>query len=155
MDVLYRKIIKAGAIAGTLDILAAFTYYYLKTGQTNFFNVLKFIASGLYGKEAFAGGAEMILAGLAIHYLIAFSFTIFFFVVFPYIKIMSRSIILTAVLYGIFVWTIMNIIVVPMSNIASRPLTIEGILINAMILVACIGLPLSWIGNAYYAKRSR
>src|SRR4051812_35867556 len=105
MDVLYRKIIKAGAIAGTLDILAAFTYYYLKTGQTNFFNVLKFIASGLYGKEAFAGGAEMILAGLAIHYLIAFSFTIFFFVVFPYIKIMSRSIILTAVLYGIFVWT--------------------------------------------------
>ena len=53
MNNLISKIIKAGFIVGTLDILSAFTYYFIKTVQTNLFDVFKFIESGIFGKEAF------------------------------------------------------------------------------------------------------
>ncbi len=55
MNTLISRIIKAGLMAGTLDILSAFIYYFIKTGDKNVFIVLKSIASGLFGKEAFLG----------------------------------------------------------------------------------------------------
>lgn len=72
MNILISKIIKAGLIVGTLDILSAFIYYFIKTGQKNVFNVLKYIASGIFGKETSSGGSSMIIAGLVLHYIIAF-----------------------------------------------------------------------------------
>jgi hypothetical protein len=49
---LVLKMIQAGLIVGTLDILSAFIYYFLKTGNKNVFVVLKSVASGAFGKEA-------------------------------------------------------------------------------------------------------
>jgi hypothetical protein len=148
------KILQAGLITGTLDILSAFIYYYIKTGKTNFLVIFQFIASGIFGKDAGTGGTAMILAGLILHYAIAFSFTIFFFWLYPKIKVMSKDRILTAVVYGLFVWIVMNLIVVPLSNTVHRPFKIDGALINMGILIVCIGLPLSFIANAFFRKRS-
>ncbi|MEP6927751.1 MAG: hypothetical protein ABI834_08945 [Ginsengibacter sp.] len=135
MNNLYSRILKAGAIVGTLDILSAFIYYFIKTGKNDFFIILKYIASGIFGKEAFAGGNMMILSGLILHYVIAFAFTIFFFWLFPKIKIFSKNKILTGIIYGIFIWVVMNVVVVPLTNIATRPFNIGNAIINAIILV--------------------
>ena len=139
------KIMQAGLIAGTLDILSAFIYYYIKSGQTNFLVIFKFIASGIFGKAAGEGGALMILAGFILHYAIAFAFTIFFFRIYPKLNLQSKNKIITAVLYGLFVWAVMNLVVVPLSNTVHRPFKIEGALINMCILIVCIGLPVSFI----------
>ncbi len=56
MNKLISTIIKAGLIVGTLDILSAFIYYFIKTGDKNVFVVLRAVASGLFGKAAFSGG---------------------------------------------------------------------------------------------------
>lgn len=154
MNTRNAKILQAGLIAGTLDILSAFIYYYIKSGKTNFLVIFKFIASGIFGKEAGEGGTGMILAGFILHYAIAFSFTVFFFWLYPKVKVMSKNRIVTAVIYGLFVWTMMNLIVVPLSNTVHRPFKIEGVLINMGILIVCIGLPLSFIANAFYKKTS-
>ncbi len=135
MNNLITKIIKAGLIVGTLDILSAFIYYFIKTGDKNVFTVLKYVASGIFGKEAFSGSNMMIIAGLVLHYSIAFAFTIFFFLLFPKIKAFSKNWILTGILYGIFIWIVMNLIVVPLSNIGSRPFTLVNALINVIILL--------------------
>ncbi|HLA57809.1 MAG TPA: hypothetical protein VK622_03570 [Puia sp.] len=148
------KILQAGLIVGTLDILSAFIYYYIKSGKTNFLVIFKFIASGIFGKEAGEGGTGMILAGFILHYAIAYSFTIFFFWLYPKVKVMSKNRIVTAIVYGLFVWTLMNLVVVPLSNTVHRPFRIEGVLINMGILIICIGLPLSFITNAYFRKPS-
>jgi hypothetical protein len=66
----FSKILKAGLIVGTLDILAAFIQYAIKTGK-NPTVVLKFIASGVFGKEAFNGGTMMNVYGLIFHFVIA------------------------------------------------------------------------------------
>jgi uncharacterized membrane protein YagU involved in acid resistance len=152
MNNLISKIIKAGLIVGTLDILSAFIYYFIKTGEKNVFNVLKFVASGIFGKEAFSGGNRMIVAGLALHYIIAVAFTIFFFWLFPKIKSFSKNAILTGVIYGLFIWMVMNLVVVPLSNIGNRPFTIVNTLINVIILIVCIGIPLSFMANTFYKE---
>ena len=40
--------LQAGILIGTLDIVSAFIYYFIKTGQKNEFNVLKYVASGIF-----------------------------------------------------------------------------------------------------------
>ncbi len=154
MNNLISKIIKAGLIVGTLDILSAFIYYFIKTGDKNVFNVLKYVASGIFGKEASSGGNSMIMAGLVLHYIIAFAFTIFFFWLFPKIKVFSKNKILTGVIYGVFTWMVMNLVVVPLSNIGSRPFNMINALINVIILIVCIGIPLSFMANTFYRKKT-
>ena len=148
------KILQAGLIAGTLDVLSAFIYYYIKSGKTNFLVIFKFIASGIFGKAAGDGGNAMIWVGFILHYAIAFSFTVFFFWLYPKVKLMSKNRIVTAIVYGLFVWAVMNLIVVPSSNTVHRPFKIEGALINMGILIVCIGLPLSFMANDFFRKRT-
>ncbi|HEX8277651.1 MAG TPA: hypothetical protein VF540_03120 [Segetibacter sp.] len=153
MKNLNAVIIKAGLTVGTLDILSAFIYYFIKSGDKNVFVVLKFVASGLFGKDAFSNGSSMIFTGLILHYIIAFAFTIFFFWLFPRIKELSKNKILTGVFYGIFIWTVMNVAVVPLSKIGSRPFTMVNSVINAIILIVCIGIPLSFMASAFYKTK--
>jgi hypothetical protein len=145
-----KTIITAGLLAGTLDILSAFIHYFVNTGKTNFTIIFKFIATGLFGRDALAGGRKMILTGFVLHYLIAFLFTLFFFCLFPKVKVASANRLVTAILYGIFVWCVMNLIIVPISRVPHQPFSISNALINIGILIVCIGVPLSWIANKYY-----
>ncbi len=152
MNQKFIQILKAGLIAGTMDILAACILVYARTGHTHLTGILKFIASGVFGKTALDGGGPMIFAGLLFHYLIAGIFAAFFFWIYPRIGIASKNRIATAFVYGIFVWCIMNLVVVPLSHVASRPVTLSNALINTGILILCIGIPVSYIAHAYYRK---
>ena len=146
MNSLISKIIKAGIIVGTLDILSAFIYVFIKTGKFIFsFSILKFIASGIFGKDALSGKGTMIFCGLILHYIIAFAFTIFFFWLFPKIKVAEKNIILTGIVYGTFTWMVMNLIVLPLSDIPYRPFNIFNAITNIIILIICIGIPLSFM----------
>ena len=141
---------KAGLLVGTLDILSAFTYYYIKTHQTHFLDVFKFIASGVVGKEtAYSGGTEMILLGVVLHYTIALAFAAFFFYLYPRVNVLHKNVVLVGIGYGLFVWCVMNLMIVPFSNVAHRPFNVVNALINIIILMICIGIPLS-----YLARRS-
>ena len=153
MNNFFSKIIKAWLIVGTLDISSAFIYYFIKTGN-NPLTILKYISSAILGKEAFSGGTMINLLGLALHYLIAFSFTIFFFWLFPKVKAFSKNKMLTGIIYGIFIWAVMNLIVVPLSNIPARPFNMNSAIINAAILIVCIGIPLSFMANKFYREES-
>ncbi len=92
----------------------------------------------------------MPIIGLLLHYLIAFSFIIFFFWIYPKIKNFNLDWRLWGVLYGLFVWTVMNLIVVPLSNTPKFPLTLQGFLTQAGILIICIGLPIAYFANKYF-----
>jgi|SRR5450432_1437675 hypothetical protein len=150
MKPLTAKIIKAGLIVGTLDILSAFIHVCIKTGSPHIPDILKFIASGIFGKDASSGGIGMVLAGLVFHYVIAFTWTIFFFWLYPKIKAASKNRIWTGIVYGIFVWVVMNLVVVPLSNIPHRDFNIWNALINTIILMVCVGLPLSFMASVHF-----
>ena len=149
---LFPTIIKAGLIVGTMDILAAILYFYFKTGNNGAVTIPKYIASAVFGKQAFSGGAEMILAGFVFHYTIAFAFTIFFFWLYPKIGFFSKTNLLTGIIYGVFIWAVMNLLVVPQTKIAGRPFDLVSAAINAFILVVCIGIPLACIAKSFFKK---
>lgn len=152
MHTFYSKWLKAGLLVGTLDIAAAFLYYFIKTGK-NPLRVLTFIASGILGKAAYEGGNEIQLVGLVLHYIIAITFAFFFFWLFARINGLRKVSLLAGIVYGLFVWMVMNLVVVPLSNVTKQPFRWEGALINMLILIVCIGIPLSILAKGYYRKR--
>jgi hypothetical protein len=140
-------------IAGTLDITAASVYYPL-TYKFKLILLYQNIASGVFGQNAFAGGLLMAATGLVFHYLIALTWTIFFFLIFPRIKILSKNLLLTGIGYGIFVWLIMNLFVVPMSRVSRPSFPLGQIVVSMAFLIFCIGLPISLIVGKYYSEKS-
>ncbi|GAB3936720.1 DUF1440 domain-containing protein [Larkinella terrae] len=145
-----KTILLAGFTAGTLDIIAAIVLL----GNRKAVPILKYIASGVFGKEAFAGGTEMAVLGLLFHYTIAFSFAIAYFLLFPSLPpLLKKHKLLSGLLYGILVWCVMNLVVVPMTNVSRGPIKLESALLNMGILMVCIGLPISLIVERYYASK--
>lgn len=151
---LVKAIIKAGIIAGLLDITAA-TSHFLLLGNSDPRVIFLFIASGVFGKEAFEGGWPTVFMGFFFHMCIAMGWTVLYFLSYPYIKgSMQRwGIIRESVVYGIFVWFMMSMVVLPLSNVTPRTMATKSALIGAGILVICIGFPISYYARRYYSSR--
>src|SRR5687768_11976817 len=109
-------ILFTGLLAGLLDGLAAIIQYTLNGGK-NPASVFKYIASGIFGREAFSKGDSMVIWGVLFHLLIALLFTAFYFLIYPRIKWLGENKVLAGILYGIFVWAVMTQLVVPVSEI--------------------------------------
>lgn len=139
-----QLIVKAGLLVGTLDILAACLNFYLQTGK-NPTIVFKYIASAALGQTGIYHPTLVITIGLLFHFLIAFAFTVFFSLISDKLWQWFKSIPLIAIGYGIFIWLVMNLIIVPNSLAVKIPFTWPNALLNCAILIICIGLPLSYL----------
>ncbi len=111
-------------------------------------NVLTFIASGVFGKKAFAAGSSMAVWGAVFHFIIAMGFTLLFFLVYPVLIKFFRSKVLPGILYGVFIWVVMNLLVLPLTNAPALPMNAKQIIIGNLILITMIGLPLSLIAGS-------
>jgi len=138
-----------GLLAGFLDGLAAIIDYLIR-GRTHPENIFKYIASGVFGKKAFTNGPIMVCWGVLFHFLIAMLFTLFYFLIYKRIKGLGNQLILAAVLYGSLVWVIMNLVVVPLSFNTPVTLSFQKIIISLLILICCIGLPITFMARKYY-----
>jgi hypothetical protein len=145
-----KAILVAGLIVGTLDAMAA-SIQTLQAGGT-LTKLWQYVASGAFGKPAFSGGLTMVAYGLLFHYLIAFSFTVFFFALYPRLSVLAKNRLVTGVLYGIFVWAVMNLIVVRQSAIGPGPINPTKAALAAAILIVCMGLPLSYLAARHYGR---
>jgi hypothetical protein len=143
----------AGIIVGTLDITAAMLQFFIKTGKDSFI-VPKFIASGVFGSTAMKGGADTIAWGFLFHYMIAMSFTVFFFWLCSRRPALLQNRLLTGIGYGIFTWAVMRFVVVPLSFTANQPSTLSGTFIAILILVVCIGIPLAYMAAAFRKQKA-
>lgn len=141
-------ILVTGLIAGTLDILAAI--FILAGGNAG--GVFKYIASGALGKAALEGGSEMIALGALFHYIIALSWTTLYFLLYPKVPFLKQNKWINAIIYGIIVWTVMNLIVLPLTQIAPRTFNVSGVLKNMVILIICIGLPAALSADKFYKR---
>jgi hypothetical protein len=170
----FTTIFLAGFTAGILDITAACIQYYSRTGKGPG-NILRYVASGVFDKEAFAGGTAMAAWGLLFHFVAAFGATIVFFWLYPKINLLRKNKLFTGLVYGLFVWTVMNLIVVPLSNVPSKgklwamatgtdgkshpvlqlPADPTQMIIGIVIILFCIGLPISLIVSRYYDGKKR
>ena len=145
-------IIKAGLLAGTLDISFACLYSYIKRG-TNPAMVLQYISKVVFGQTTITNPVILNITGLLIHFAIAMCWTILFFIVYRRFNLIRLNKIITGILYGLLVWAVMNIVILPLWNHKAFVFKAESSSINAVILIAAIGLPLSFIAHRYYSKK--
>lgn len=138
-----KNILWVGFLAGTLDGLAALLLNY----NVNPGVIFRFIASGVFGADAYKGGIEMVVAGIVFHYLIAYLFATAFYLLYPFTLAILKNKYVVANVYGSIGWLIMNVGVIPLSKIgphAIKPLTaVTGLL----ALIICVGLPVALIAD--------
>ena len=134
-------------------MLGAILVYAVILQKTTAEKIVRGIASGVFRKQAMTGGTEMLFYGVLFHYFIALCFTIFYFIIFPYIPFFRKQKIIGGLLYGAFVWIIMNLIVLNIVFPGRPTPAVSSALIGASILMVMIGLPLSYFANKYYKSK--
>jgi hypothetical protein len=133
-------ILIGGLIAGILDITSAIliTMYY----HGSVTRMLQGIASAAIGKSAFDGGTSTAALGLGFHFLIAFIWTIVFYVASRKIGFLTAQPIIAGVLYGVVVYLIMYLGVQPLAGLHPK----FGLLTTSravLVHIFCIGLPIA------------
>ena len=105
--------------------------------------VLQSVASGWLGAKAYDGGWSAGMLGLVSHFLIA---TIWSFIYCAFKTQISfpKYTVVIGLIYGIFVYCMMNFVVLPLSAFPGQPvITIRGL----VIIMFCIGLPISLLAR--------
>lgn len=144
-------VIRTGLIAGVADATGA-TVHFLANGGTDPSRIFIYIASAVFGPAAANGGIAMVATGLLFHFCIAMGWTVVYFVGAARLPLLRTRIVPSAILYGAFVWLVMNRVVVPLTRIVPRPFNPTQAAIAAGVLMLCIGLP-NAVGVRRYYKR--
>lgn len=145
---LKQAVLAAGLIAGTLDILAAILVNLPRGISPQ--AILQSVASGLLGREAYAGGAATAVLGLALHYAMMFLIVTVFMLMARRYKAFTRHAFVAGALYGVAVFFVMNAVVLPLSafphDISFAPAKLaQGLLIHILL----VGLPIALIARRY------
>lgn len=149
-----RTILITGLYAGLLDGVAAVVVTYIRSGKGPAI-VYQYIASALLGPTAFSGGIPMVILGIVLHMIIAFLWALIFFLlcnVFPPRRQAVAGCVIPGILYGMAVWVIMNLVVLPLSRVTQGPFTTTGVSIGMSVLILCIGIPIAWSAHRYYGR---
>jgi uncharacterized membrane protein YagU involved in acid resistance len=133
-----------GLVAGTIDIGAA--------ALINFVSpllILHFIAGGLLGKSALAGGAAVELLGLALQWAMSLMIAAVYLVACGWLPILRRLWIGGGLAYGVVIFLVMNYAVVPLSAWARWPRFTAERFAENMLAMFLFGLIV-----AFFAQRS-
>ncbi|NOT52641.1 MAG: DUF1440 domain-containing protein [Chitinophagaceae bacterium] len=156
-----KTILLTGLIAGTLDAAAASIKYLIDTNGGNPLKVWRYVAGVAFGPETKTKDLYAMAAwGLWFHYIIAMSFTLFFFLCYRPIRTVLTNKFAAGIGYGIFVWCVMSLLVLPIANGENIGARLEKLvtmykesLIAIGILIIAIGLPISLLADRYYSKK--
>jgi hypothetical protein len=129
----------AGFIAGTLDILAAI--FFLAGGNAS--GVFRYIAHAAVGDTAYQRDIKMVVVGAVFHYFIAYCFTAGYFIFYPHIPFLRKHVVVSGLLYGIFIWSFMHFLVLPLTHNPPAPFSLANDWKNIVILMLAVGLPVA------------
>jgi hypothetical protein len=135
-----RKLIAGGIVVGSLDITYAILFWSFRGVSAT--RVLQSVAAGILGRASFSGGMNSALLGAALHYFIAFSIVIVYWVAAKSLPLLTRHAVICGIVYGILVYIFMNFVVIPLSN-AARPARFNPLWVSCSVVVHMflIGLP--------------
>ena len=138
-------ILTAGLTAALLDIAGAIVVYVYLLKITSTEKVLQSVAAGALGSRAYEGGWNTALAGLAFHCLIALAFAAAYYIAYPlWTKIFSHPY-AAGFFYGIVIWCIMNLLVVPVATGKAFVFRLPYFLYGAGLVIFMAGLPIALV----------
>jgi hypothetical protein len=142
-----RAIVWGGAGCAVLDGVAASVQFGLKGIRP--LQVWQGVASGLLGERAFREGWVGGGFGLLLHFVIAFSAATMFVETCLQLPLLARAYWISGPLYGVIVFLVMNLAVVPLSRRPKRPASSQVIFVQLIIHVLFVGLPIAMAAKRF------
>jgi hypothetical protein len=150
-----RAILLAGLAAGTCDILDPIIFWGLRAGVAPI-RILHSVASGWLGRAAFNGGIPVALLGLVTHFFIATTWATIFVLASLQLPALRRKPLVWGPIFGLFVYTVMYYVVLPLSAATARPSWEPIVLINNLAIhMFGIGLTIAWISSRVLGSDTR
>ena len=144
------SIVLGGLVAGAFDITYATVFSYFRSGVAPS-RILQSVASGLLGSAAFEGGVPTAALGLALHFGIALVAAAIYVFASQFLPILVRRPVLFGSVYGIAIYAVMNLVVLPLSRFPRKvsfplPVLITGLLVHMFL----IGVPIALAARRAY-----
>ena len=136
-------IVWIGLVAGTLDISENIIFNAFRHVTPRM--IFQYIASGLIDGKSFTMGAASVALGVAVHYTIAMTWTVVFYLASRRLLILTRQAAICGIVYGGLVYIIMNFAVLPLTRVphSAKAVTLASRISGVAALLFCIGLAIS------------
>lgn len=135
-------VLVGGIVAGTLDILYAWLFWKLKAG-VSIERILQSVAAGLLGEDSFVGGSLSATLGLTLHYLIATTMSLAYYLAARRWPLLIRRPMFSGAVYGLMLYGSMTCIVVPLSAARAGSTDPLWITLSIAVHMLLIGIPLA------------
>ena len=144
-------IFAAGLLCGAMDITAAFMTWVPQGVPASV--ILKGIASGWLGTQAFHGGFATAALGLGLHFLIAIIAAAVFYAASRKLRWLVLRPYLSGVLYVVAVYLVMYWIVLPLSRYHRGSFSVVRAVVAILTHIVCVGLPIALVVHRNSANR--
>jgi hypothetical protein len=130
-------ILVGGLAAGALDLASAFYSYG--------WGVPRAIAGGLLGPEATQGGTGTWILGVFLHFFITCVAAAVYYAASLRLPFLRTNWLVCGLFFGIAVFLVMNLIVLPLSALHSvSPRSVESLIQGLLVHMFLVGLPISF-----------
>jgi hypothetical protein len=146
-------VIAGGLVAGALDIAYACVFWAVKAGVLPR-RIFQSVAAGLLGKTSFEGGARTAALGLALHFFIATSMSLVYYLAAGRWPLLWQRPVPYGLLYGLLLYGIMNFIVVPLSAAGGGAKDPLWVAMSVLVHLLLIGLPIALFTRRAIAGRA-
>ena len=138
-----KWIVIGGLVAGLLDISFACTYWAIAR-DVPAQRIFQSVASGVLGRDAYAGGWGTAALGLGLHLFMTLAMAAAYYVASRQVPALWRKPLVFGAAYGLILYAVMNFIVVPLSRAAvggprNDPWTWLGVAAHMML----VGIPIA------------
>ena len=135
-------VLTGGLVAGTLDIVFAMTFWAWKA-DIPAVRILQSVAAGLLGEASFEGGLETAALGFALHFFIALTMAIVYYVAARRWPLLWRRAAPCGALYGLMLYVVMNLVVVPLSAASPGSRDPLWMVLSIGVHIFLIGMPIA------------
>lgn len=127
-----RAAVIAGLVAGTIDIGAAALINHVGPAL-----ILQGIASGLLGMKSYAGGAGTVTLGLVLQLAMSIAIAGIYAAAATRLAWLRTQPVIAGLAFGLGVFAVMNMIVVPLSAFAPKPahISLIWLLLNVLAML--------------------
>jgi hypothetical protein len=157
MNRFFKTVLLTGLFAGTLDLLSATISLTIRSGKIPDKMLTNIGGAALGHATAVSWGNWGAFLGLFFHYFISFTFTLFFFWVFPRWRLLAFNKYLIGMLYAVFVNLVMGQLVLPLTRLqvpwGNFQLNTSQF-VDWVCLGVLFGVPIAYNTYKYYGVKS-